>query len=375
LKKVWITEARVVTAAGGLDEMWRALVEKRSAIGEITRFVNDGHGPALGAYIGDLVPQGRHSMIHGLLDRLLEPPLTVPPGALLLTASTKGGIDNLERLHRGEDVDADDILPARLPHIVARKLRHVEPGVNISSACTSSTVALARAASMIRAGLAGSVVVLCLDLLTQFVFSGFSALRIISPRPCRPFDRNRDGLSLGEGAALLVLTDEDVARECGLTCKGVIAGWGVANDAVHILTPASDGRGLVRAITAAMKKANLGPGEVAAISAHGTGTTHNDEVELVGFHKVFGDRMPAVYSVKGAIGHTLGAAGGIEVSIALRCLSKGIVPPTVGFSEGEGEMATRVTRVPEPLRGTCVLATNSGFGGVSCALMIETGPA
>ncbi len=375
MKRVWITEARIVTASGGLDDTWQGLMEGRSAIKEITRFPTSVHDSTIGACIEALAPRGRHSMIHGLLDRLFRRPLTLPPGTLILTASAKAGIDNLERLYRGEEVDTDDILPSRLPFIVGRKLHSVEPGVNISSACASSTIALARAASLIRSGSARSVMVLCLDLLSEFVFSGFSALRILSPRPCKPFDRNRDGLSLGEGAALLVLVDEDLAKERGLPCRGTITGWGVANDAVHIVTPAPDGRGLASAIVAALGRAHLEPGQVGAVSAHGTGTIRNDRAELAAFRSIFGDIMPAVYSVKGAIGHTLGAAGGIEVSIALCCLAEGLLPPTVGFGEGEEQAAAHVTRKPEPLSGTRILATNSGFGGVSCALILEAGAA
>jgi 3-oxoacyl-[acyl-carrier-protein] synthase II len=312
-------------------------------------------------------------MIHGLLDRLLRPPLSIPSGTLLLTASAKGGIDNLERLHRGEEADMDDILPARLPFIVAGMVEGCEPGVNISAACASSTAALAQAASMIASGDVRSIAICCLDLVSRFVFAGFSALRILSARPCRPFDRERAGLSLGEGAAFLVLADEEFAKENGLICKGVIAGWGIANDAIHIVSPALDGRGIALSIRDALGRADLRPRDIAAISAHGTGTVHNDRAETAAFRAVFGDRPPATYSVKGSIGHTLGAAGGIETCAALRCLSERVVPPTVGF--GEGEQEAHVTNGAEPLPGSRVLVTNSGFGGVSCALVLEAAQA
>ena len=147
MKRAWITEARIVTASGGLDETWQGLMEGRSAIREITRFPTGGHDSSIGACIDDLVLQGRHSMIHGLLDRLFRRPLALPPRTLVLTASVKAGIDNLERLYDGEDVDTDDIQPAGCLSSSARMLDMVEPGINISSACTSSTIALARAAS------------------------------------------------------------------------------------------------------------------------------------------------------------------------------------------------------------------------------------
>jgi 3-oxoacyl-[acyl-carrier-protein] synthase II len=161
------------------------------------------------------------------------------------------------------------------------------------------------------------------------------------------------------------------ARHEGREPLATLSGWGVAGDAFHITAPARDGCGLVQAVRGALERADLSPEKVAGINAHGTGTVYNDAMELTAFGSVFGDRNIPLHSIKGAIGHTLGAAGGIETAVALRSLAEGIIPPTVGCSdpEVEGQVGDR----PFPLAGDVLLATNSGFGGINAALVLEKG--
>ena len=217
------------------------------------------------------------------------------------------------------------------------------------------------------------MLVVCLDLVSEFVFSGFSALQALSPSVCRPFDRNRDGLTLGEGgAALLLMSRERAARE-GRPELGIVAGWGAANDATHITAPARDGCGLIQSVRQALGRAGIEPEQIAAISAHGTATPYNDQMELTAFRALFGERSLPVHSVKGSIGHTLGAAGGIEVALGLRCLEAGTMPPTVGLLEVEEAGAGLVSNRQQPILGNYLLSTNSGFGGVNAALILRRG--
>ena len=151
---------------------------------------------------------------------------------------------------------------------------------------------------------------------------------------------------------------------------GTILGWGVANDAAHITAPAKSGRGLIQAIQQALETAGRKAEEIAAVNAHGTGTVYNDIMELTAFRKIFGERKVPLYSVKGAIGHTLGAAGGIEVALGLKTLAAQTVPPTVGLREPMKEAVPLVSREPQPFSGDCLLTTNSGFGGINAALIL-----
>ncbi|MEA2040822.1 MAG: beta-ketoacyl synthase N-terminal-like domain-containing protein, partial [Thermodesulfobacteriota bacterium] len=228
-KQVWITDIAAVTSLGSnLEELWQGLLSARTGIKPFSRFCADSYSSGVAACITGLSPPDGQSMIHGLLDLLFTERVSVPPDALLITATTKAGIDNLERLRRGTGGDPPDILPVGLHDTVSRRLGLNGKGFNISAACASSTIAVARAAALIAMGRAKVVVVCCLDLVTEFVFSGFSSLKILSPRPCQPFDRERNGLSLGEGAALLVLMDEDEACRNSRAHLGTVLGWGVA---------------------------------------------------------------------------------------------------------------------------------------------------
>jgi 3-oxoacyl-[acyl-carrier-protein] synthase II len=246
-------------------------------------------------------------------------------------------------------------------------------GINISAACASSTIALGRAAGRIASGRAEAVLVVCLDLLSTFVLAGFSALKALSIGPCRPFDLERGGLSLGEGAAAMLLMSPSRARREGRGCRGRILGWGAASDAHHLTAPLRNGGGLVSAVTLALRQAALPEAAVGAICAHGTGTRYNDAMELAAFERIFGNRRLPLGSVKGAIGHTLGAAGGIEVVLGLKSLWERVLPPTCGCRQPEGWAAERVATRSQSLAGEILLSTNSGFGGINAALLLGRG--
>ena len=139
---------------------------------------------------------------------------------------------------------------------------------------------------------------------------------------------------MGEGAASLLLMKSERAKKEGRPHLGTVLGWGVANDAFHVTAPSPDGCGLVTAVRQALKRADLEPEGISAVCAHGTGTVYNDHMELTAFDRIFKERKLPVYSIKGAIGHTLGAAGGIETALGLKALSDGVAPPTIGFLAG-----------------------------------------
>jgi len=366
-----ITDMAAITALGdNLETLWQGLMEGQTAIRSVSRFPVDGYHAKIAACIDDLKPSGGHSILHHLLDRLFPKMAPVPPDSSLITATLKAGIDNLETLCRGHHADFRDVLLSSLSDIVCQKLGLIDSGISISAACASSTIAVAHGAGLINSGRSEAVLICCGDLITEYAFAGFSSLKALSPVPCRPFDHNRKGLSLGEGAAALLLMSAARARRENRDQLGSVLGWGITNDAIHITAPDKSGRGLVQAIDQALKTANLGAEEIIAINAHGTGTIYNDLMELTAFRQVFRERKVPVYSAKGAIGHTLGAAGGIEAILGLKTLATQIVPPTVGFSQPENGAGGRVSPKPQPVSGDYLLTTNSGFGGVNAALIL-----
>jgi len=374
MKQVVISAVAAVTGLGNtLEQSWGRLLAGESAIASVRHFACDGYPTDRAACVPDLERPPGQSRLEPLLERLLAQLPAVPGDCRLLTASTKGPIDLLEDRLRGAVVDHAALLLETLPRQVAARCGLVDPGVNIGAACASATIALGRAGGLIAAGRCSAVLVVCADLVSEFVFSGFSALQGLSAEPCRPFDARRCGLSLGEGGAALLLLDAARARREGWPVLARLLGWGAANDANHITAPARDGCGLVGAVEQALARAGLAADAVAAISAHGTGTLYNDAMEMAAFERLFSERPVPFNSLKGALGHSLGAAGGIEAAVACRCLEQGVLPPTAGCEQPDPAARGMVGAFPQPFAGEVLLSSNSGFGGINGALLLGRG--
>lgn len=255
--------------------------------------------------------------------------------------------------------------------LLARDLGVIGPYQTVTTACTSGTLAIAQAADWIKNGLCEVALAGGAEKLGRISYDGFASLRLADPEPCRPFDRHRAGLNLGEGAALLVLESEDHARRRGARRRAVLVGVGNAADAWHMAQPHPEGRGLRRAIDQALSMAGRGRGEVAFINAHGTGTVENDRVE----GRVFADWFASTpfHSTKEFTGHTLGAAGAIEAALTVVCLERGRIPASVGFAEPDPEIGTGPVREETVVSGRCALSTSVGYGGSNGALLFVVG--
>jgi 3-oxoacyl-(acyl-carrier-protein) synthase len=372
IEKVRIVETAAVTALGNtLQDTWARIIKGDSGIGPIRRFPVETYESHIAATISDLRPMQERSIILGLIERLLAGLKNIPEDVALITATTKLGIDNLENILHKQTARTGDILPSSMSEMVSNKLVLKKAGINISASCASSTIAIAQGSAMIASGQTDAVLICCADVVTEFTFSGFSSLKIVSPVACRPFDKDRGGLTLGDGAAALLLMSEARAKKEDRMCIAKIRGWGIANDAFHITSPAQDGSGLVAAIEKALARGGLSYDQISAVSAHGTGTVYNDLMELTAFNSVFRGRILPIYSVKGATGHTIGAAGGIEVVLATEALAAQTVPPTASFQNPEEGAEGRVSSKPVPFEGDYILTSNSGFGGINAAIILE----
>ena len=341
-----------------LDETWEALVAGKSAIQPITRFNTDEIAFHKGAVVS---LSGTPSLTGALIEKISEiGPL--PADTLTIWTGSKNDVEYIEHgLEQGFPC-----FPAYNRHRVAQKCGLTGRGFEVNAACASATVGLALGAQKIRNGSASHVLVCGADILSRFVHFGFSALKALSPSDCRPFDSARDGLCLGEGAFAVFLSSSP-PRDNPVR----ITGWSITNDANHITGPARDGCGLIDAIETALAKSWHSPADIEAWCAHGTGTVYNDAMEMTAMESVFGSRIFPVFSIKGAIGHTLGAAGGIETAVCVRALRSSAVPPTAGLSSPESRADGRVSNRKQPFDGRNILTTNSGFGGVNAALVLE----
>ena len=242
----------------------------------------------------------------------------------------------------------------------------------VVAACSSSTIAIGQAADAIRRGRADAVLAGGTDALSRLTFSGFNALRLMDPNPCRPFDRGRAGMSIGEGAAILVMESLDRARRRGASIYGELAGYSFVCEAFHPTAPEPEGRPIASVITAALRHGQVNPGEVDHINAHGTATPQNDAAESKGFRRVFGDRTGEipVTSIKSMIGHCLGAAGAIEAATLAMSIARGVIPPTINHEVADCEVTVVANQAREQHLRSGV-STSLGFGGNDAALVIR----
>ncbi len=367
-----ITDFDIWTAYGrGFAFCRDGIGEGRSAIRACTRFDTGHFSSHIAATIEGIGYDEGSSLAMQMLDPLLKKHKSLlPSDAVLMLASTTGEMDILERtvLQGTGDASAGrlSVLLGKVQEAAGIK----NGGCIVSSACASSSSALGFAAEMIRSGRHDCVLVVTVDAVTEFVFSGFSALMALDREPARPFDRNRAGLSLGDGAGFILLMSRGRAEREGRAVHGEIAGWGMSADANHMTGPSRDGSGLKRAVQGALEKAEVSSREIGAISGHGTGTLYNDSMEMKAYNAVF-DRPVPLYSIKGALGHTMGAAGLIEACVALSVLREREIPLTVGLKDIDPEAREWVSSKKRILENNAVLLNNAGFGGVNAALVLR----
>jgi 3-oxoacyl-[acyl-carrier-protein] synthase II len=367
---VYITQARIISPLGGLEETWVGLLAGKSAAGPIARF----NASRLACPVAATLPwldrlEGRNS-IQALLEPLLEGFERIPSDSLLVWTGIKGGVQDVEERAAGGAGQALSL--ARHYRLwIQSRLRLKGEGQELNAACVSSTAGLALAAARIAAGEAGSALVVGADVVSRFTFTGFSSLRALTSSACRPFHAQRDGLMLGDAACALQLCDGGTADRLGLPRLARLSGWGIANDANHITGPARDGRGLVLALRQALDQAGAAPDAIAGFCAHGTATAYNDAMELTALDAVFGQRRFPCFGSKGSLGHSLGAVGGLEAALCLKALAAGAVPGTWGCDQPEERALGRFMASTQPLGPGGLLTSNSGFGGLNAALLME----
>lgn len=263
----------------------------------------------------------------------------------------------------------DGYLNGNLAEAVAARLGTSGPALVVVNACSSGTDAIGAAMSWLKAGLCDIAIAGGADELNRIPLAGFKALSVASDEPCAPFDANRKGLNLGEGAGVLVLETAESAARRGVKSTLRVCGYGSSSDAYHLTAPHPEGEGLIRAINAALQQAAIQPSEIAFVNAHGTSTPDNDRVEGLALQKVFGPDIK-VLSTKGYTGHTLGAAGGIEAVFTAAGLSKGWIPGSAGFQTLDTEIGLVPTIGKTKISGRCALSTSLAFGGNNAALVI-----
>jgi 3-oxoacyl-[acyl-carrier-protein] synthase II len=394
-KRVVITGMGIFCSIGkNVGEFLQSLKEGRSGIGPISLFDTSKYPSKIGAEIGDYRPDEffRKKELKKLsrTDQfaLIAAEEVVKNSGInsytseevgICLGAGAGGMFEAEAYHREILLKGKSKPSLVLPFIpsfttsrVAERFQFSGPRVTVSTACSSSATSIGYGADLIKNGKARAVLCGGSDALSELTFGGFNSLKAMDPSPCRPFDKTRAGMSLGEGAAILVLEGIDEAMKRGARIYAEFLGCGIGGEAYHITAPEPTGAAEARIMGEALEESEIKAPEVDYVNAHGTGTPLNDKVETLSIKKVFSEKAYSIpiSSVKSMVGHCLGSAGAIEAVASILSILHGFVPPTVNHQEGDGDCD--LDYVPGKSRDVnvkVVLSNSFAFGG-NCTTLI-----
>lgn len=402
VRRVVVTGIGAVTSVGqGRAAVWEALLAGRCGTSTVESFDTGRYNVHVGGEIKGFVPEpffkklsvhetGRASQLAiaaarlALEDAALEDFESERAGVAMGT--TSGEPQEVERL--------DDAMLAGDTTEVARSFIHRYPchviaanvaaevgfsGVNvmIPTACAAGNYALAYAFDALSADRADVMLAGGADSFSRITYTGFARLGAIAPDICRPFDKNRQGMIPGEGAAVLVLEPLDRALARGARIYAEVAGYGLSCDAHHMTAAHPEGAGAARAMNQALAMSGLKPDEVSYISAHGTGTPTNDRLEAIAVRRVFGERAKStpMSSIKSMLGHTMGAASAIEAAVCALAVAEDRIPPTIHFEEADPEIEVDcVPNVCRQLPVTVAMNNAYAFGGNNASTVFRKCP-
>jgi 3-oxoacyl-[acyl-carrier-protein] synthase II len=252
--------------------------------------------------------------------------------------------------------------------LIARKFGLTGPCQTVVNACSSGTDAVGIGASWIQSGLCDMAIAGGADELCHVTYNGFISLMITDETPCKPFDKDRKGLNLGEGAAILILESEHSRQERQGNQRAKVLGYASSSDAYHLTAPHPEGAGLKRALLEALGRSHRNAGDIAFINAHGTATPDNDRVES----RVLNEVLPDIpfFSTKGYTGHTLGAAGAIEAAFTVACLERDMIPGNAGFANPDPDLPASPVTTTTTVTGNTAISQSLAFGGCNGVLVL-----
>jgi len=407
-RRVVVTGVGLVSAVGiGTEETWKNLLAGKSGIGPITRFDVSNHATRIAGEVKNFDPNQYidHKEVKKM-DRFIHLALAAAQFAVqdsglkiegtlrddvgVYIGSGIGGFTIIEREHetyldRGPRKISPFFIPSSIVNLAAGQvsIRFDARGPNSApcTACSAGTHALGDAFKIIQRGDAEAMIAGGSEsAITPMGIGGFGALRALSTRndeperASRPFDRDRDGFVVGEGAGILILESLDLAQRRGALILAEIVGYGMTGDAYHITAPPEDGNGAARVMQRTLRDAGIEPDQVQYVNAHGTSTPQNDRIETMAIKRIFGAHASklAVSSTKSMTGHLLGAAGGLEGGVAVLALRDQILPPTINLENPDPECD--LDYVPDRARKAEVryaMSNSFGFGGTNACVLFK----
>ena len=410
MKQVVITGMGALTSVGnGIEDFWSGLKSGKSGITAVSRFDDEGIASKVASEINDFNPEDfmdpkearrndRYAQLalaathYALADSGLSRDELVPDRTGVIVGSGIGGMETIEKqmttlIERGPRRVSPFMIPSLIANIaggiIAIDLGATGPNFSTVSACASGSHAIGEAFEMIRRGVADVIFAGGSEAaVTRIGFAGFSSMKAMSTnfnddpsRASRPFDQNRDGFVMGEGAGVLVMETMENAQKRGARIYAEVIGYSATCDAFHVTTPDGESKALTRCMKLALEQASVPVQQVDYVNAHGTSTPYNDRSETTALKNVFGDYAKSglmVSSTKSMTGHLLGAAGAIEAAAVCKAIQENVIPPTINYEEPDPDCD--LDYVPNESRGAEVklaMSNNSGFGGHNASLVFR----
>ncbi|PWN66990.1 beta-ketoacyl synthase [Chryseobacterium phosphatilyticum] len=379
MKEIYITDYQCVTPLGfDVDSNWKALLGGKSgvALHQIADNQESFYTSMIDSQILEkeftkfFIPDQNDKLPFTRLEKMLLLSLKpliekhdVTEDTAFILSTTKG---NISLLKNTTELPDGVYLPA-LAQKIADFFGFKTKPIVVSNACVSGVMAIAVAKNMIQAGKYKDAFVIAGDELSEFVISGFNSFQAIAAGPCQPYDKNRNGINIGEAAAAVYITSEPSENE---KLKFKVSGDSAINDANHISGPSRTGDGLYASIKNAMREAQISSGQIDFISAHGTATLYNDEMEAIAFNRMELQNVP-LNSMKGFYGHCLGASGLLESIISMESALQGTLLPSKNFEEMGVSQPMNIIIENQSAEITYILKTASGFGGCNAAVVLE----
>jgi 3-oxoacyl-[acyl-carrier-protein] synthase II len=396
-QRVVVTGMGAINGQGtNLDEYWEGVKAGRVAIRKVEHLPMDGYRTEIGGEVRE-EPRYEHEYLNpdGFRDRAIDFTMraaeeamdrcgvgvgAVPPerwGVVIGTcnAGLLAGEEWYRQRKEGKDPDPKLLLlvePQAMSEAVSGAFGIKGPVLSVDTACAASANAIGYGAELIRLGHVDAVLAGGADAFSDILIAGFNSLESLSPEPAAPYSIDRQGLSLGEGAGMLVLMREDVAREQNATILAEVAGYGLSADGYHPTAPHPEGKGAARAIKTGLRMAGITPDQVDYVNSHGTGTAKNDTAETAATKAGLGEdaaRKVAVSSTKSMIGHLLGGAGAAEAIVTVQALQDQIAPPTANFTEPDPECdLDYVPNEAREMKIQVAVSNNFAFGGANASV-------
>ena len=389
MKPVAVTGLGVVSPFGaGVKAYWEGISGGVCAIRPLTLIDTEGFRCRIGAEVPDSIGgSARRSRadrfaLAAAREALDDAGISRADRAdtALIVGAVGGGMLEAEAWYwqraRGATAPPPRVLASCFPSshvdVVGGALGLGGPRETVVTACSSGAASLAMAADLIADGVVSIALAGGVDALTRICFMGFNTLKLLDPEPCRPFDRDRRGMSIGEGAAFVVLEAAERARARDARVYAELTGYGMSTDAFHVTSPHPEGEGMVRAMRAALAQAGVSPADVGYANAHGTATPQNDRIEARALREVFGEGGLLVSSTKSMIGHTMAAAGTLEAVATVLTLGHDVIPPTARLDATDPDIPFDcVPRVARELAVEHAISNSFGFGGQNVTLVFR----